>query len=109
MLNQRADNRRKKTRYSLDVDGFYYYGEKWVKCKIYDLNLEGAGLRLNQFFIKDDIIKLKFGIDEELNIIDSIVVNVNGPRIGVHFINVDEFDKDFLRKVINEKSKSFKL
>ncbi|OHD39713.1 MAG: hypothetical protein A2015_07450 [Spirochaetes bacterium GWF1_31_7] len=109
MLNKRSDNRRKQTRFSVDVDGFYYYGGKWVKCKIYDLNLDGAGLRLNQFFVKDDIIKLKFGIDDELNSIDSVVVNVNGPRIGVHFVNVDEFDVDFLRRVINSLSKRFKI
>lgn len=106
---KRSDNRRKNTRFSVDVDGSYYFGDKWTKCKIYDLNLHGAGLRLNQFFVKDDMIKLKFGIDDEVFTIDSIVVNVNGPRIGVNFINLDEFDNEFIRKVINNYSKRFKI
>lgn len=109
MLSRRSDNKRKNTRFPVDVEGYYYFGEKWVKCKIYDLNLDGAGLRLNQFFVKDDIIKLKFGIDDEIGTIDSAVVNVNGPRIGVQFINVDEFDHEFIRKVINHFSKRYKI
>ncbi|HNZ26340.1 MAG TPA: PilZ domain-containing protein [Spirochaetota bacterium] len=109
MLNRRTDNRRKSARFTIDVDGFYYYANKWQKCRIYDLNLEGAGLRLSQFFVKDDIIKIKFENEFEEFVIDSIVANVNGPRIGIQFVNLDEFDKEFIQKIINSNSKKFKL
>lgn len=109
MLDRRSDNRRKNTRFQIDVDGYYYTGGKWIKCKIYDLNLDGAGLSLRQFFVKDDPIKLKFGIDAEESMFDTKVVNVNGPRIGVQFEGIDEFDKEFIRKVINFYSKRYKI
>ena len=101
----RSDNKRKAARFSVDVDGYYFYSNSWHKCRIYDLNVEGAGLRLNQFFIRNDVIKLKIGEDGDFNIIDSIVANVNGPRIGVQFVNLDEFDKEFIQRTINNKLK----
>lgn len=109
MLERRSGNRRKNTRFEVDVDGYYYYRDKWVKCKIYDLNLNGAGLRLNQIFVRDDIIKLKFGIKDEINTFEAVVSNVNGPRIGIQFINLDDFDVSFLTQVINFHSKRFKI
>ena len=99
----RPDNKRKAARFAVDVDGYYFYANDWVKCRIYDLNIEGAGLRLKQFFMRNDVIKLKIGEDGDFNIIDSIVANVNGPRIGVQFVNLDEFDKEFIQRVINSK------
>lgn len=108
-MHRRSDNRRGKTRFSIDVDGYYYFNDQWQKCRIYDLNLEGAGLRLNQFFIKDDVIKLKFGFEHEQNVFETIVANVNGPRIGVKFNGLDDFDREFIRKVINENSTRYKI
>ena len=99
----RPDNKRKAARFAVDVDGYYFYANAWVKCRIYDLNIEGAGLRLKQFFMRNDVIKLKIGEDGDFNIINSIVANVNGPRIGVQFVNLDEFDKEFIQRVINSK------
>lgn len=113
MLNKRVDNRRKSARFTVDIDGYYYYGNKWQKCRIYDLNLEGAGLRLSQFFVKDDVIKLKIGdqtqTEGEQLVIDAIVANVNGPRIGVQFVNMDDFDRESLNKIINANAKKYKI
>lgn len=109
MLNRRSQNRRRNSRFSIDIDGYYYFGDQWEKCRIYDLNLEGAGLRLKQFFIKGDTLKLKFGTETEQNVFNAVVVNVNGPRIGIQFDNIDEFDKEFLRTVINANSKRYKI
>ena len=109
MFTRRTQNRRQHTRFSVDVDGFYYFGNQWEKCRIYDLNLEGAGLRLKQYFIKGDIIKLKLDNGSEQNVFDAAVVNVNGPRIGIQFTDIDEFDRDFLRSLINAHSKRYKI
>ena len=102
-LDFRPNNRRRNARFSVDVDGFYFYMNEWHKCRIYDLNKEGAGLRLNQFFIKNDIIKLKIGEEGDFNILDTVVANVNGTRIGVKFVNLDEYDIEFINRVINEQ------
>jgi hypothetical protein len=109
LIDKRRDNKRKNTRFSLDIEGYYFFSNKWNKCKIYDLSLEGAGLRLNQFFMKDDIIRLKFGSESEQFVVESKVVNINGPRIGILFENLDEFDKEFIQKVINNSSKRYKI
>lgn len=108
-LYQRNNNRRDRARFSIDINGYYYYSNNWQKCRIYDLNLEGAGLRLSQFFVIGDIIKLKFGTDNEQVVVDSEVMNVNGPRIGIQFINLDDFDKEIIKKVVNSYSKRYKL
>lgn len=59
--------------------------------------------------MKGDTIKLKFGTETEQSVIDATVANVNGPRIGVQFVKIDEFDRDFLKKVINTNSKRYKI
>lgn len=104
-------NKRKRTRFTVDVDGMYYFGNQWQPCRIFDLNLEGAALLLKQFFVKGDMLKLKFSIsdDKEQKVINAEVCNVNGPRIGIKFLDVDDFDKEFLTKVINEKSKRYNI
>ncbi|MCG8572194.1 MAG: PilZ domain-containing protein [Spirochaetes bacterium] len=109
MYYRREQNRRKNTRFSIDVDGYYYFGNQWEKCRVYDLNLEGAGLRLRQFFMKGDTIKIKISNNNEQMVLDATVANVNGPRIGIIFENLDEFDKEFLRSVINANSKRYKI
>jgi len=109
LIDKRKDNKRKDTRFALDIEGFYYFSNKWNKCKIYDLSIEGAGLRLNQFFVKDDIVKLKFGPETEQFVVDARIVNINGPRVGIKFENVDEFDKEFIQKIINSNSRRYKI
>lgn len=109
MLTPKKSNRRKNTRFELNIDGYYLYQDDWVKCKIYDLNIGGACLWLKQFFVIGDIIKVRFGLTEtEVNTFDTVVANVNGPRIGIKFINLDDFDLAFINKVINAKSKQFR-
>ena len=39
----------------------------------------------------------------------TVVANVNGPRIGIQFVGLDEFDRTFINKVISAKSKHFKI
>jgi len=109
MVDKRKDNKRKNARFSVDIDGYYYYSNKWNKCRIYDLSIDGAGLRLNQFFVKDDIIKLKFGSETEQFVVDARVININGPRIGIKFDNLDDFDREFVSKVISTFSRKYKM
>jgi hypothetical protein len=108
-MYQRNDNKRDKARFSVDIDGYYYYADRWQKARIYDLNLEGAGLRLSQFFVEGDIIKLKFGVDSDSIVLDAEVMNVNGPRIGIKFVQIDDFDREFIQRVINTHSKRYKI
>lgn len=110
MLTPKKSNRRKITRFEVNIDGYYFYQDDWIKCKIYDLNINGACLWLKQFFVIGDIIKVRFGLTEnESNTFNTVVANVNGPRIGIKFANLDEFDRAFINKVISANSKYFKI
>jgi len=72
---------------------------------IYDLSVMGAGMKLNQFFVAGDIIKLKIGLKENYRIIEAIVANVDGQRIGIRF-EVDPVMRDFIQEVMNHYNKS---
>ncbi len=109
ILQRRAENKRKATRFNTDLTAYYYFGNKWEKCKIYDLNIEGAGLRLSQFLIKGDPLKVRIDTETDQAVFDASVVNVNGPRIGVIFQNISELDRDFLTKIINGYTKRYKI
>lgn len=92
-------SKRRAARRKVDIDGFYNYADNWYPCKIYDLSVAGAGLKINQFFIAGDIIKLKVGLKDNFRIIEALVANVDGPRIGVRF-DVDNIMKEFLQEVM---------
>lgn len=97
-------SKRQALRKTVDIDGFYNFAETWYPCRIYDLSVSGAGLRINQVFYPGDTIKLKLGIRENYRIIEATVVNVVGTRIGVRF-DVDPVTKDFINDVMNSVSK----
>lgn len=80
-----GDTKRGHYRAKVDIDGFYRLGREWIPCKIYDLSLGGAGLKLNQFFVEGDQIELKVGQSEEAVVVMGTVANVNGQRIGLSF------------------------
>lgn len=105
--------RRKNPRFSVDLKGFYFYKNEWIECKIYDLNLEGAGLNAGNNFEVNENIKIKFDTDilpinnPEDNSIKAVVVNKFGTRIGIKFINIKKQDKDYLSKIINNFSNRY--
>ncbi|OHD14090.1 MAG: hypothetical protein A2Z96_05755 [Spirochaetes bacterium GWB1_48_6] len=98
-------SKRRAPRKKVDIDGFYNYADIWHPCKIYDLAVAGAGLKINQFFVAGDIIKLKIGYKENFRVVEAIVANVDGPRIGVRF-DVDPVMKDFIQEVMNAYNKA---
>lgn len=97
-------SKRRAPRKKVDIDGYYNYADTWHSCKIYDLSVAGAGLKINQFFVAGDIIKLKVGYKENYRVVESIVANVDGSRIGVRF-DVDPVMKDFIQEVMNAYTK----
>jgi hypothetical protein len=56
-------------------------------------------LKINQIFVKGDVIRLKFGFRDDQRVVEATVANVNGTRIGVTFA-VDRLTQDFLKSVI---------
>ncbi len=108
-MQRRNENKRKNSRFNTDITAYYYFGNKWEKCKIYDLNIDGAGIRLSQFMVKGDPLKIRIDTETDQSIFDASVVNVNGPRIGVLFQSIDEVGKDFLTRIINGYSKRYKI
>lgn len=108
MIYKKKD-KRKNTRFAIDIEGYYYFLFDWNKCRIYDLSIDGAGLRMNQSFVKDDMIKLKFGSQSEQIVVDAKITNINGPRIGIKFENLFDFDYDRIFKIIGNNSKLHRL
>ncbi len=82
---EKKEAKRADYRARVDIDGFYRLGMDWIPCKIYDLSVGGAGLKLNQFFVEGDQIDLKIGQSEEALEITATVANVNGQRVGIRF------------------------
>lgn len=97
-------SKRHAPRKTVDIDGYYNFSETWHACKIYDLSVTGAGLRINQVFYPGDTIKLKIGIRENYRVVEAYVTNVTGTRIGVRF-DVDPVTKDFIQEVMNSYHK----
>lgn len=93
-------SKRQAIRKVVDIDGFYNFAGNWYPCRIYDLSVAGAGLKISQVFYPGDTIKLKIGFREDYRIIEAHVTNVTGTRIGVRF-DVDPVTKDFLQEVMN--------
>lgn len=90
---------RSSARSKVEISGFYNYSAQWFPCTLHDLSVEGAGLKINQIFVTGDIIRLKFGLRDDLRVVEATVANVNGTRIGVAFA-VDRLTLDFLKSVI---------
>lgn len=94
-----AFKNRTSSRSKVDIAGYYSYSSQWFPCTLQDLSTEGAGLKINQIFVRGDIIRLKFGLREDQRVVVATVANVNGTRIGVAF-SVDRLTQDFLKTVI---------
>ncbi len=97
-------NNRKFPRDIVDIDGYYLFLSKWNKCRIYDISPEGACLRVQQFFLKNDVIKLRL-IEELEFVIKAKVVNINGTRVGIHFEDMDDDDEKILMRIIRDNRK----
>lgn len=91
--------KRKSPRSRVEIAGYYNYSAQWFPCALQDLSTEGAGLKINQIFVPGDIIRLRFGFEDDQRVVEATVANVNGTRIGVAF-SVDRLTQDFVRAVI---------
>lgn len=101
-------SKRRAARKKVDIDGYYNYADQWYPCKIYDLSVAGAGLKLTQVFIPGDVIRLKIGLKDNYRIVESIVANVDGQRVGIRF-DLDPIMRDFLQDVMNSYHKPASL
>jgi len=90
---------RKRVRGKVDLEAFYSFSSNWHPCTLRDLTTEGAGLKINQILVPGDSIRVRFGPDDEDRVIEAIVANVNGNRIGVKF-SVEREIRDFLLNII---------
>lgn len=101
-------NRRQRPRFVLTIDGYYYNNNKWEKCRIHNLNLEGAGINLHNSFSIGDTIKIKLD-ESDKHIFETMVVNFDSRRIGIKFTKLGKTDIDFLKKIINDYSDRYKI
>lgn len=114
-MTDHLKGRRKNPRFSMTIKGFYFYNDEWIKCKIYDLNLEGAGIKTGNRFKENNIINIKFDTDllpeDEVEdyIIKANVVNKMGNRIGIKFPKTNKKDIKFLSDLINAYSNRYKI
>ena len=97
-------NNRKFPRDIVDMDGYYLFSSTWNKCRIYDISPGGACLRIQQFFLKNDIIKLRL-LEEVEFVIKCKVVNINGTRVGIHFEDLTEEDERKITRIIRDYRK----
>ena len=102
-LDSRRNNRRYH-RYIVDIDGYYFFSLKWNKCRIYDISQSGACLRVQQIFLKNDIIKLRL-LEELEFVIRAKVVDINGTRVGIEFENLSEDDEKQIMRIIKDYRK----
>ena len=101
-------SRRKKPRFPINIDGYYLQDKIWEECKIYDLNLEGAGLNLKKKSNLNEIIKIKFKKSGDY-VFEAKVINLKTKGIGIKFINLYDDDIEYLTKIINSHSNRYKI
>jgi PilZ domain len=105
---QNNDSRRKKPRFSINIDG-YYFKNDWVKCRIFDLNLEGVGVSISHIFELNDIIKIKIINNTKEITCDALVVYASKARIGIKFLNLKDAEINFIKEIINSFSTRYKI
>lgn len=77
------------------------YSINWIKCDLYDINENGLGLKINQTMLPGDYIKIKIETLKDELIVDAVINNVNGQRIGAKFINMNISQNYFLSRTIS--------
>lgn len=100
---------RKKPRFDINLDAYYQLDTIWKNCHIIDINLEGAGVAVSDFFQAMDSLVLKIPFEGEEYIFQCEVVYVKNFKVGVVFKNISEDDLLFIKKLINKKVKRFKI
>ena len=77
------------------------YSINWIKCDLYDISESGISLKINQTMLPGDNIKLKIVTIKDEQIVDAVINNVNGQRIGAKFINMNISLNYFLSRTIS--------
>ncbi len=93
--------RRKNMRISLDIEAHYKYGGEWQKCQLFDLSIEGAGLRVHQSFVRGDNIILRLIHNKEEIILNTTILNTYGTRIGIKFNEITDSHQNFINKMMS--------
>ena len=97
-------NRRKRTRFTINIEALYLSISRrsnadWMRCTIYNFNYVGVGIRSNQVLVVNDKLLLKIGGNAEANTFEMIVVGVNGQKIGLKFLRINENQEKLLTKL----------
>jgi len=90
---------RDSRRVPVDIEASYSFSGKWYPCVLHDLTTGGAGLKINQFFVVGDTIRMRLTLEGDERELAAEVANVSGNRIGVKFLT-DPETVGFLKAVI---------
>lgn len=88
----------------MDLDAHYCHegtADDWTRCLVYNINLEGIGIKLNQAIAISDRLRVRLESRGETRKFQTVVVGVNGQRISLCFVDVDEDSRAFLQGVIH--------
>jgi len=104
-----TETQRKRPRFQINCEGYYFYQNKWEQCYIIDINLDGSGLTTNHNFQNNEIIQLKILLNSEEIILESEVMNSRNFKTGVKFNKTNPEQLAFIKKIINAKTRRFKI
>jgi hypothetical protein len=109
-VNNMIKEKRKLKRMKIKINISYLINKKiinkdysinWIKCDLYDISENGIGLKINQTMLPGDYIKIKVETLKDEQIVDALINNVNGQRIGAKFINMNISQNYFLSRTIS--------
>lgn len=90
---------RSSLRSRLDLEVYYHYSSDWFPCILKDLSVTGAGLKMGATFLNGDKIRLKIVFRNQERVVEAVIVNANGTRFGVRFVEHPD-QLDFLDTIV---------
>jgi len=104
-----TETQRKRPRFQINCEGYYFYQDKWEQCYIIDINLDGAGLNTNHNFQNNEIFQLKITFNTQEIILEAEVMNSRNFKTGVKFNKLHSEELAFIKMLINAKTNRYKI
>ena len=113
-MNTSFINRRKQIRAIVNANVLYSVSKirirnkpenDWIGCELYDISQNGLSLRVKKCLVKNELIKIKILAEKKKYIYNAVIMNVNGQRIGVKYINISDEHKNCIKILINNELK----
>jgi len=104
-----TETQRKRPRFQINCEGYYFYQDKWEQCYIIDINLDGAGLNTNHNFQNNEIFQLKITFNTQEIILEAEVMNSRNFKTGVKFNKLHYEELAIIKMLINAKTNRYKI